>query len=103
MRKDCCNDASTTTFALVQFGNASVTECRCELSARVLEIDKRRFILTDDQAIAMDPAGLPLGDMQPMKRTRELLLDGGLHMENCAYKLDGPCAGWTRGCREFTG
>ena len=47
----------------------------------------RSFILTDDQAIAMDPAGLPLGDMQPMKRTRELLMDGGLHMENCALPL----------------
>lgn len=34
----------------------------------------------------MDPAGLPLGDMQPMQRTRELLLDGGLHMENCALR-----------------
>jgi hypothetical protein len=43
------------------------------------------FILTDDQAIAMDPAGLPLGDMQPMKRTRQLLMDEGLHMENCAW------------------
>lgn len=44
----------------------------------------RSFILTDDQAIAMDPASLPLGDMQPMQRARELLLDGGLYMENCA-------------------
>lgn len=48
---------------------------------------ERSFILTDDQSIAMDPAGLPLGDMQPMKRTRELLLDGGLHMENCTLRV----------------
>ena len=40
------------------------------------------FILTDDQSLAMDPAGIPLGDMQPMVQTRKLLIEGGLHMAN---------------------
>ena len=30
----------------------------------------------------MDPAGIPLGDMQPMVQTRKLLIEGGLHMAN---------------------
>lgn len=57
----------------------------CKICRRCVTVPDtvRSFILTDDQSIAMDPAGLPLGDMQPMKRTRELLLDGGIYMENC--------------------
>ena len=40
------------------------------------------FILTDDQALAMDPAGSPLGDMEPMPKARRLLMDEGLTLHN---------------------
>ena len=45
-------------------------------------IRRQVFILTDDQSLAMDPAGIPLGDMEPMVQTRKLLIEGGLHMAN---------------------
>eukprot|EP01051_Picozoa_sp_SAG22_P001060 SAG22_NODE_37_length_26837_cov_8.103523_14_plen_424_part_00 len=40
------------------------------------------FILTDDQALAMDHPGSPLGDMAPMKKSRRLLMEQGLAFTN---------------------